>query len=135
MGKILQKEKHIPDLIMTSPALRVRTTASAIAQELDYPQKEIVAAPEIYGASVADLLKVVQSISEGFQQVFVIGHNPGSLDVANCLVGDKVKLLPPCGVVVIDLAVGSWREVEPGCGRLVSTLTPKMFKDKDARKR
>ena len=63
MGKILREQNIQADIMISSPALRAKTTALSIAQEIRY-QSEIVFDQNIYESSVETLDTILKSISQ-----------------------------------------------------------------------
>lgn len=116
--------KHVPeiDLVLCSPATRVRQTWDLVAAELD-------AAPEerddqrLYAASAEDLLAVVRQLHDHLQTVLFVGHNPGLEDLVALLTG-VTKQLKTCGVAVL-VGSGTWEDADPGWANLETLATPR----------
>ncbi|UCE88325.1 MAG: histidine phosphatase family protein [Pseudomonadota bacterium] len=128
MGKHLRKHGLSPDLFVSSPAKRALTTAQTIAQALAYPSDAIRKLDAVYEASLATLLNVVHELDDNHSDIVLFGHNPGITVLANFLVGVHIDNVPTCGVVMIELAVDNWRDVERDCGRLLGFDYPKKNK-------
>lgn len=127
MGKLLKKENFIPDLIITSPAVRALTTAKIFADETGYPEKKIVIENDIYESGIKEIEAVVQKIDSDYKTVFVFGHNPSFTSYANH-VGDKfLDNVPTCGIVGIKFDIEKWKEVERGKGKVFLFEYPKKY--------
>ena len=87
MGRRLVRFGIQPDLLLTSPAVRARTTAEQYAQHLGYPPQRMQVHPCLYAATVPVLLALLQKIEEQFNTVMLVGHNPECTALANCLGG------------------------------------------------
>ncbi|HEY2950606.1 MAG TPA: histidine phosphatase family protein [Micromonosporaceae bacterium] len=78
-GAWLARHRHVPDLVICSPARRTRQTWHAVAVALGEAAQ---AAPvvryeqEAYDGSAEDLLALVRGVEDEFRTVLVIGHNP-----------------------------------------------------------
>ena len=127
MGEHLARQGVKPDIILASPAKRARKTAQLIAAALPGAAERILFDPGLYEASAQILLERVRALDETWQEVLLVGHNPGLTDLANLLTAIGIDNLPTCGVVVAELALDSWREVEAGCGRVALYATPRGF--------
>ncbi|NOQ47451.1 MAG: histidine phosphatase family protein [Desulfobulbaceae bacterium] len=127
MGKILVRREIRPDLIVSSPAKRARKTAQHLARELEYPKKRIVYMGAIYGADPDDLLTCIHSFDDRFDQVIMVGHNPGFTLLANILGNLSIFNVPTCGIVALDFAVAAWQDVGRKEGDLVFFDYPKML--------
>jgi phosphohistidine phosphatase len=101
----------VPDLIVSSPAIRAYSTALVFANGYAYPPENILLQDAIYEATVQQLLYVVSSFPAKADTVFMFGHNPGFTDVVNFLCGPVLHHLPTAGVAVLKLNAGSWTEV------------------------
>ena len=62
MGKLFFKKRIQPDLIISSPAKRAFKTASIVAQELHYEEKNIHIDMRLYGANSEQILEILQSL-------------------------------------------------------------------------
>src|SRR5215813_5144209 len=76
MGRVLRTKGYRPELILSSPAERARTTAAlfkagaGLDSPLEYDDR-------IYEASPQKLLKVVSKVADDKNSLMVVGHNPG----------------------------------------------------------
>ncbi|MCX6151173.1 MAG: histidine phosphatase family protein [Ignavibacteriales bacterium] len=127
IGKLLMKRKIIPDLIITSPAVRALTTAEIIANELDYSKKKIIINDDVYLASTRELIDVISDIKHEIKTVMLFGHNPGITDFLNHLCIDKVDNMPTCSVACIEFEIDSWNNVKNSKGKLKFFEHPKKY--------
>lgn len=118
MGQRLKKHGIKPDLIISSPAMRALKTAKLIAKEINFAKKNIVTDDLIYGADVSTLVEVIKKIDDSFSIVMMFGHNPDFSELAEYLTNRQVHHLPTCGVLCMELAVNSWKEISNGEGTL-----------------
>ena len=118
MGQRLHTDGWCPQLILCSPAERARRTAQMVAVELDYPEETIRFEDRIYGASAATLLEILQTLKAGWDDVMLVGHNPGLLDLANLLAPCDLENIVTCGAVGLDVPIEQWGELAPGLGSM-----------------
>ena len=97
-----------PSLILSSPAVRAWTTAKVVAHELHYPLEFLQREHDLYLASKRQLLEVVRRQDEGFNNILLVGHNPGLTDLANYLVPGLTGNLPTCAVVSVNIELDHW---------------------------
>ena len=126
MGNFLKEKSLIPDLIMSSPALRAITTAELIAKEVGYTS-DIMQNQYIYEAYVNTLQDIVSYIPDTNEVVFLVGHNPGVSALAYMLC-DLKESIPTCATVEIEFDCDSWMDVSKENGKLISYDFPKKFK-------
>lgn len=100
----------MPDIIITSDAVRARTTAQAVADAAGYP-RDIVANPSLYHAKPDDLLDALNGVSEEAVTVLIVGHNPGLEDFVLLLTGDHHGLVTSA-LVELDLPIDRWSDLD-----------------------
>lgn len=126
IGKHLKKvHAFAPDALITSPAKRAFTTASIIARKAGLQDVPLLEEPRIYEAPVDTLAEVLRGLSDQIKHAALFGHNPGFEALANWLCGPgTIASLPTGGVVMLELKVKSWSQVDAGCGTLLEYFCP-----------
>ena len=122
-GAWLRERGLLPDAIITSDAVRARTTAQAVAKTAGYSQ-EIIIEPSLYHAKPDDVLAVLRGIRTDALTVLVVGHNPGLEDLVAQLTGEHHDL-PTAALVHIALEIDDWSEVGARAGSIVDTWRPR----------
>lgn len=98
LGERLRREGPIPEVVLSSPLLRARETAAAIARAVGVAaEADERLAP---GASADDVRAVVAGRGE---VVAAVGHQPDCGDVAAALTGRPAPSFPPGHLVSIEL--------------------------------
>ena len=123
MGKILNQKGISPDLIISSPAYRARNTAIKIAKKIKY-HDEIIFNEYLYEASLKTILEIVNYIADEYDNVFIVGHNPGLNMLAFYLI-DFNDNIPTSGVLEIEFNCDLWREASKRNANFVSFDYPK----------
>ena len=98
-----------PSLILSSPAVRAWTTAKIVARGIGYPAEFLQQERRLYHASVKSLLKVIADQDIGFNNLLVVGHNPGLTDFANYLIPNLTDNLATCGFASFEIDRGDWQ--------------------------
>lgn len=127
IGRKLNNLLFKPDLIVCSPAKRTTITANLICQQIDYSFQSVQFEPSIYEASLTDLKNLINSFSNNFSAIALIGHNPSITLLSNYLTDQFLSNMPTCGVVKIELEIDSWNEIIQGIGRQKYFIYPKMY--------
>ena len=127
----LAKRGFLPELLLTSPALRARETLAGLRGALTAARRE---EPDetLYLASAGRLLAKLQALPDRDAQVLLVGHNPGLGELLQLLVergAAEVLLraahgLAPATLAALRIATPRWRDVGPGCAELVEFLRP-----------
>ena len=77
------------DRLLYSPARRTRETAEIVASELAIDAADLIAIPELYGASPRTYRKAIEQFRGEARVLMVIGHNPGISEFGQQLRGGK----------------------------------------------
>jgi len=108
MGKRIVAAGIRPSLIISSPAVRAWTTAKIVAQELAYPIEFLQREDGLYLASLDQLLDVLVAQDAEFNNLLLVGHNPGLTAFANYLVPGVTSNLPTAGVIAVQFEQADW---------------------------
>lgn len=109
MAVRLQKRGIVPDLIVSSTALRAADTARLTAAVFGYPESHIVLEKFMYHASPEQLLTVIRRQSEATQTLVLVGHNPGLTELIQEL-GTNLDNLPTSGQFGYTLSDTRWAD-------------------------
>lgn len=123
MGSRLKERGVTPDIIISSPALRAKTTAEVIAKKIGYG-KNTVFKDEIYEAEPETLHRILTQIDDKYNSAFLFGHNPGFNMLAEEYVGFEENI-PTCGIVEIAFNCDSWENIGRDNAKLISFDYPK----------
>jgi len=126
MGKRIRKHGVRPSLIVSSPARRAWSTAKIIAQEIGYPGEFLQREEGLYLASLDELLDVIVAQDNGFNNLMLVGHNPGLTDLVNFLSPGLTNNLPTAGVVSVEIDQDDWSLFERPPTRLLVHDYPKL---------
>ena len=125
MGDHMAKQRILPEVIYSSSGLRALTTARLISVKIGIKPSEIIVDDDIYTFSSEELLNAIKSISDSYNKVMIVGHNPAITDLTNFLSGSDIDNIPTCGIAVLEFAKDSWNKVERKSAKLVSFDYPK----------
>ena len=124
MGQLVREYGLIPDVVISSDALRARLTAEAVAEAAGYTG-EIVLDARLYLAGPADILSLLPEVRENAKTVMIVGHNPGLEQLVEQLTG-KRQDLPTAALAQIGLPIDQWRDFKRWMrGTLVGLWRPK----------
>jgi phosphohistidine phosphatase len=124
MGKLVREFGLIPDIVISSDAVRAQLTAEAVAEAARYAG-EILLDPHLYLASPADILSLLRTVGENVETLMIIGHNPGLEELVGQLTGEQHDL-PTAALAHIVLEIDQWRDLTRSTrGTLVGHWRPK----------
>ncbi len=127
MGEKLKEKNVVPDIIISSPALRAKTTAKIIAKKVKY-SKKIIFKKEIYDVGESAIHKILKKLDNENAVVFLFGHNPDLNMLAEEFVGFDENI-PTCGVVEIAFNCEKWRDISSLNAEFISFDYPKRYKE------
>jgi phosphohistidine phosphatase len=125
MGRRVAQRARRPERIVTSPALRARRTAEAMAAALALEPEALIVDERLYDATAEDLLDVIRALPPRVERVMLVGHHPGMTDLANLLAHADVAKIPTCAVAELSLNVPSWADAGEGAATLEGIESPK----------
>jgi len=124
IGRKLLKEGVIPQLIISSPAVRAYSTAEKVAKACGY-DGEITVDSSLYGSGYTEYLNVLQVQNDQYDIIMLVGHNPHSEQLLEILTGKMINM-PTCTVANVSLPIRTWKEVKAQTkGELVNIWRPK----------
>lgn len=112
MAKRLKKRGILPDLILSSTAVRAKETAKITAEILGYSLDEIALDKALFHASPNQILKIIRMQNDAFNSILVFGHNPGFNDLISYL-GGELDNLPTSGQFGFKLHSAHWADLSP----------------------
>jgi phosphohistidine phosphatase len=131
-GAWLRDNDLLPDLAIVSPATRAAQTWAAMAASAGAATL-VEDDQRIYDGGAADLLAIVQEVSDEHARVALVGHNPTMHALAHDLddgEGDAdgrtelARAFPTSGIAVFEIA-GSWAEASLGSATLRAFTVPR----------
>jgi phosphohistidine phosphatase len=131
MGKRLKEKDVHPDMLLSSHANRAYATCTIIAQVLGCPKDLLKTDKRLYHSNENTILNVLKGLNDKVKSIMIFGHNPGLTDFTNSLSdeGFVTNNIPTCGVVIFDIGIDSWKDIEFGRGHLLFFDFPKSKDD------
>lgn len=112
MGNRLRARSISLDRIVTSNARRALETALPIGDSLGLDSAAIQRESWLYHASQDRIIAIVRTLKDHWQQVMIVGHNPGLQDTANLFLTPPIPKLPTAGIVTLGFEIDTWQEID-----------------------
>ncbi len=125
MGRFLGLAGQVPDVAITSPALRATETLR-LAKEAGRWSCPEQSREGLYG-DVSAVLEEIRAASAETGVLLLVGHEPTSSQLAVLLAGGGSLRLPTGALIRIDLDVPDWKSVGIGCGQIAWLVIPRLF--------
>ena len=111
IGQLIRRNALVPDLIITSDAVRAQTTAQIVADAAGYTRR-LMLSSSLYHARPAAVIEVLRSVSDdSARSVMIVGHNPGLEELIAQLTGKQIDL-PTATLVNLAVEVKHWRDLD-----------------------
>ena len=120
IGEILNKKKVIPDLIVSSPALRARETAQIVAKQINY-KNHIMYNEVIYEAFLNELIESISYTYDSVNSLLIVGHNPALTALAITFTDFKEEL-KNSDLIKIEFDCNSWIDIDKNNSKFVEHL-------------
>jgi phosphohistidine phosphatase len=130
MGRFLTQARQAPDAIVTSSAVRARTTVELAAGAGGWTCP-IRTTRALYEATPFVVLEEARAEPDATGRLLLAGHEPTWSELASLLVGGGALRVPTAALVRIDFDVEKWSDVAYGRGLLAWLIPPKLFTEGD----
>ena len=130
MGRVLAAADQVPDLIVTSSAVRARTTVE-LAHAAGGWTCPIETSDALYDTDATSVLEEIRGLPDSADRVLLAGHEPTWSELTSRLIGGGDLRFPTAALARLDLDVARWRDATFGSGVLVWLLQPKFFVEGD----
>jgi len=125
IGKELKKMGLTPELILSSPANRAKSTAILFAKNNGY-EKEIKYIDDFYFGNLHDIFKHIKLIDDSIENLMIIGHNPTWENIVNNLnCKQEYFEMSTANLVILSADIKSWSELKDKCFNIQAILKPK----------
>lgn len=125
MAELIKALGESPDLIISSPANRAKTTARYFADVFGYPKESIEYHHEIYDIGQKFTLELLTKLPQKIESVMVFGHNPDHSYLATYLSNEVIGNMPTCSIVGVEMQTEFWADIKNAESRLICYEFPK----------
>ncbi len=126
MGLFLRDSGQIPDSVVTSSAVRARSTVE-IAAEAGSWVCPVRVTDLLYESSPEAVLGEIHKEPEEHQSLLLTGHEPVWSEMISRLVGNVSIRFPTAAMARIDFETETWGEIRFGHGTLIWLVAPKLM--------
>ena len=120
-----EKEKKIDKLIL-STSIRTRLTSKYFIEKIHF--NSISYLDELYHASYSEIIKIISKIENNFNNIMVIGHNPGLTELINHFTDMRIYNIPTSGIIKVEFEEDKWSKITENKGKIVYKKFPKELK-------
>ena len=128
VSEALLQQDLIPEIIVSSDAVRAFTTAFVFVATFEKISGDIILEHSLYESTIKDYLKVLNNIDETFSSCMIVGHN----NIISMFASELLKMnhegLQTSGVVVISSPANKWVEFDTFPCKLILNLYPSLLR-------
>jgi phosphohistidine phosphatase len=128
MGRVLAEAGLAPDLIVTSTAVRARSTA-ALASEAGTWKSETRLEPALYGSGTDTAIEVAAAAPD-VSRLMLVGHQPTWSLLVTALTGERVEM-KTATVAVIEFEIEQWSGLVGAQGKVSDVFQPRDYLGSD----
>jgi len=125
MAQRLLQRQLVPQLVVSSTATRALDTTKLMLPILEISEDKLITTDAIYEAPVGALANTIETQSDEFDSLMLVGHNPGVSGLAEFLSRDTRLQMPTCAMACMQLEIDCWQELNRDCASLVWYDYPK----------
>lgn len=126
MGAAISRAGLAPDRVLSSTAVRARTTAE-LAMEGGGWSAPVRHERGLYEGPASRVLELVRQTDDGADILLVAGHEPTWSSAVSLLVGGGEVRMVTAAVACVTCDVPTWSSVREGRGQLLWLLPPKLL--------
>ena len=124
VGTFVADHGLVPDLILTSPAVRAATTAELAASTGGW-DTDIVTVPELYGADPGTVLDLVRRVSD-VDRLLLVGHEPTMSGFLGLISGSHLRV-STAALASLRLLHSRWADAGWGTAELEMFVRPRLL--------
>jgi phosphohistidine phosphatase len=125
MGRLLARLDQVPDVAVSSSALRARDTLHLAAGAGRW-RCEIRIDEQLYESSADAMLAWLSTVADNPGNLLLTGHEPTWSTFAGRLVGDAILRVSTGAMLRIDFEIERWDQAAFGAGQLRWLMPPKI---------
>lgn len=112
IGEWMNENNHIPQKIISSPALRAKETIELVTEQISkFNLEDLTYEDELYHAGFTQLIEFINTYKDKVQSLMLVGHNPGIENLVNYLCdksGDKETIVTTANLFIFKFSSDSF---------------------------
>ncbi len=99
------------DALVSSPALRAKSTIELFAETLRKPVADIIFISALYHAPAEVFYDEIAALPDSLDAVVICAHNPGITYFVNSLnTKTRIDNMPTCAIFAVEAGISKWSE-------------------------
>jgi len=127
MGKVLALSNQVPELVITSTAVRAKETL-ILSMESGEWRCDVHEEASIYHEDTGAVVEIIKSVENKYDDIMLVGHEPKWSMLASMLIGGGQINFPTACMCKIEFDINKWENIEHRPGILKWHLQPSFFR-------
>jgi len=123
VGIFLKENLAKPELIITSSAVRAKTTSLEVARVLSYSEEKIEVIDDLYEATIITFFHTLSSVDDNINSVLLVGHNPIITYFADQITRQQ-NSFHTAEILALKLEAVSWKGLQKENAEIISRFRP-----------
>ncbi|HSG31616.1 MAG TPA: histidine phosphatase family protein [Thermodesulfobacteriota bacterium] len=127
MGKVLALANQVPELVITSTAVRAKETLILSVESGEW-KCDVEEDSRIYHEDTSTVIEIIKSVSNKYDDIMLVGHEPKWSMLASTFIGGGQINFPTACMAKIEFDINNWEFVDARQGILKWLLQPSFFR-------
>lgn len=114
MSQRMKKDNFIPDVLISSPAVRAYSTGLIFLKTFGYGTEKLVIDDILYSEDQDAYIEHFHSLNDSQNSIMIFAHNPTISMAAGKLSAQPMADFPTCGICCLDFDVVTWKDLRKG---------------------
>ena len=124
VAECLAEKRHVPHVIISSPAARAIQTARVFAEKFGYVKENIREDQSLYDNGYSAILAILSDLDDSLDSAMIVGHNPDISMCAQLISTDFDREVKTSSVIGIAFDIGTWPDIAGLGGHVVLFENP-----------
>lgn len=127
MGKVLDLANEVPELVITSTAVRAKETL-ILSVEAGEWKCDVEENKKIYHDDTGAIIEIIKTVPNKYDDIMLVGHEPKWSMLASTFIGGGQINFPTACMAKIEFDINNWEFVDARQGILKWLLQPSFFR-------
>ena len=126
VASYIKSKIKLPEKILSSDAVRAKTTALLYLKELGIQENQLILEPNLYDFSGKGLDSVIRNCDNEISRLMIFGHNHAMTNIVNKYGSKAIGNVSTAAFTAIDFDTDDWSTIAKGI--TIYYITPKELK-------
>jgi len=123
-SQFISPKPFTPELILVSPSNRTQQTLNEFLRGVDWPKTQVETKKKLYHASKTELLKIISEVDEKVDNLMLIGHNFGVLELVQFFLNEFIPKYKTASLALFHFSDSEWNSLTSEQAKLIYLKAP-----------